>query len=806
MEEVSWDNAMEFCRKLTERERQAGLLPEGYEYTLPTEAQWEYACRAGTTGDYAGNLDEMAWYSSNSGSATHPVGQKQPNAWGLYDVHGNVREWCRDWRGSYPGGSVADPVGPASGEARVLRGGDWISDAGSCRSGLRGGMLWGAPDINVGFRVALAPQVIQAATKTAKPNPLVPTASLREFTVTVDPPDADARIWLRPLSDVEVWSGKAVLKDLPDGEQELTVQAPGYQPFTIRVTVKDGRGSVEAKLVPVWGAVAVTARPGTQVTAVDERTRVTRLGVVPPGGVLAVENRLTVGRYTLHLRHADCSPVMVSKVDLVLGRTIKVAPAQTPLSGELRVFSMPTGAEVRVNGVFAGQTPATLRGQPSEQALRLDVFLPGYRRVEQVVTLKPKEVRSVNVGTLTAESGRIELRLGNAELGLAQVTIDGKPIQVGRVVPNAPFVIEGLEVGSRAVEITHPDYEPWRQAVAVCNQETTTVNVELKPKPGMVPGAANRTAEVSAVRKQLRGAEEGQIWTVPELNLGMVYIKPGTFTMGSPNSEEGHTELESPQTRVTLTRGYWLGKTEVTQAQWEALMGSNPSNFKGADRPVERVSWDDAMEFCRKLTERERLAGRLPEGYEYTLPTETQWEYACRAGTTGDYAGNLDEMAWYGSNSGGATHPVGQKQPNAWGLYDMLGNVYEYCRDWNNSYPGGSVMDLSGPPSRGFIGFRGGFWGAFDCRSADRLFSTGNSNIRYEVAGFRLALAPTTTEGIANSLPTQTAVRVYIVLPGDTAMKIAKKIGASIDDLGKANPGIDWRRLRVGQTINVPGK
>ena len=127
------------------------------------------------------------------------------------------------------------------------------------------------------------------------------------FTVTVDPPDVGARLWLGPLSDVEIKDGKALLKDLPDGEQELTVQAPGYQPFTTRVTVKDGRGSVEAKLVPVRGAVTVTARPGTQVTAVDERGRETRLGTVPPGGVLDVANLLTVGRYTLKLDHADCA-------------------------------------------------------------------------------------------------------------------------------------------------------------------------------------------------------------------------------------------------------------------------------------------------------------------------------------------------------------------------------------------------------------------------------------------------------------------------------------------------------------------
>ena len=136
---VSWIDAIEFCRKLTERERRAGRLPEGYKYTLPTEAQWEYTCRAGTTGKYAGNgnLEDMGWYSRNSGNSTHPVGQKTSNAWGLYDMHGNVWEWCLDWYGDYPTGSVTDPTGPVSGSSRVLRGGYWNLSAWYSRSAYR---------------------------------------------------------------------------------------------------------------------------------------------------------------------------------------------------------------------------------------------------------------------------------------------------------------------------------------------------------------------------------------------------------------------------------------------------------------------------------------------------------------------------------------------------------------------------------------------------------------------------------------------------------------------------------------------
>ena len=199
-------------------------------------------------------------------------------------------------------------------------------------------------------------------------------------------------------------------------------------------------------------------------------------------------------------------------------------------------------------------------------------------------------------------------------------------------------------------------------------------------------------------------------------------------------------------TQVTLTKPYWLGATEVTQGQWEAIMGNNPSNFKGVNLPVDSVSYEDALAFCRKLTERERAAGRLPAGYEYSLPTEAQWEYACRAGTkgdyAGDYAGNLDAMGWYDGNSGKKTHEVGGKQANAWGVYDMHGNVWEWCADWyGDKLPGGSVSDFKGAASGSYRVNRGGCWGndAAYCRSAYR--NRLSPGFRFDRLGFRLALS-----------------------------------------------------------------
>ena len=210
--------------------------------------------------------------------------------------------------------------------------------------------------------------------------------------------------------------------------------------------------------------------------------------------------------------------------------------------------------------------------------------------------------------------------------------------------------------------------------------------------------------------------------------LELCWCSPGAFMMGSPMNEAGRTADET-QHSVTMTKGFWMGKYEVTQGQWERVIGNNPASFKGVRNPVEQVSWDDCQEFILKLNV-------LVPGRGFRLPTEAEWEYACRAGTATVFhygndldasMANFDGRYPYGYGKKGQyrkmTTPVGSFRPNEWGLYDMHGNVWEWCQDWYGDYPAGSETDPTGPGSGSYRVIRGGGWADYArfCRSADRI-------------------------------------------------------------------------------------
>lgn len=231
-------------------------------------------------------------------------------------------------------------------------------------------------------------------------------------------------------------------------------------------------------------------------------------------------------------------------------------------------------------------------------------------------------------------------------------------------------------------------------------------------KPTPAPAPAEPTASYA-----------NGVLTVGSVTYKFVYVAPGTFTMGATPEQEAPDNDEKPAHQVTLTNGYYIGQTEVTQALWKAVMGSNPSLFKGDDLPVESVSWNDCQDFIARLNDM--------TGQRFRLPTEAEWEYAARGGHQSrgtQYSGaySLDNCAWYTDNSGAKTHSVATKQANELGIYDMSGNVWEWCQDWYGSYSSNAVTNPTGPISDSGRVNRGGGWGyiARDCRVASRGVNT----------------------------------------------------------------------------------
>ncbi len=243
------------------------------------------------------------------------------------------------------------------------------------------------------------------------------------------------------------------------------------------------------------------------------------------------------------------------------------------------------------------------------------------------------------------------------------------------------------------------------------------------------PGGGNFSSQQGASTITIR---------VGNVSFDMVKVEAGSFIMGCTGEQGGECYYdESPYHRVTISQDYYIGKFEVTQELYEAVMGVNPSNWKAFDRPVERVSWNDAMEFCAELS---RMTGR-----RFTLPTEAEWEYAARGGrksTNAKYSGSasVSNVAWYDGNSGNQTHPVGKLRPNELGIYDMSGNVFEWCLDWYGSYSSASQTDPMGPGSGSSRVLRGGGWGygARYCRVSNRNGSA--PGYRYGYNGFRVVL------------------------------------------------------------------
>ena len=422
------------------------------------------------------------------------------------------------------------------------------------------------------------------------------------------------------------------------------------------------------------------------------------------------------GEYTLAL-HKDGYVDAMQMLTISRGRTAEVDVKLVKQMGSLNITCSPPNAHIYFDGAYKGTAGA--------QGLKLDYLSVGNYNVKAEADSYYPEEKSVEVyyNQTTQVSFSLKPKPGAVFVmstpGGAEVYLDNKK-QSGKT----PYKVNDVSTGSHRVKVYLGGYETAEKSVSVDAEKTATVSfdlvkVEVPTAPPTIGG----------------GSISGDKVTGPLSGMTFVKIPGGSFQMGSNDGDSN----EKPVHKVTI-RPFYMMTTEVTQGMWKKVMGNNPSNFKGDNLPVERVSWNDCQAFLKKLN------SKYP-GKTYRLPTEAEWEYACRAGTTTKYySGNRDSdlgrVGWYRGNAGSKTHPVGQKSPNSWGLYDMHGNVYEWCSDWYGDYPSGSMTDPQGPSSGKYRVLRGGSWssGAYYCRSAIRYYSPPSST--YNIYGFRIVFSP----------------------------------------------------------------
>jgi len=886
---VSWDDAVEFCAKLSN-------LPEekaaGRWYRLPSEAQWEYACRAGSTGRYSfsagGNgmpkeyeehrLSAYGWFGDNAGGMPHAVGLKRVSAWGLYDMHGNVWEWCQDWHDKYYYASspTDDPAGPPAGSARVGRGGSWGHPAGFCRSAHRGHDLPGYRHDGLGFRVSL----VLADTAAGRTKMGHATDAAQPSTGATAGKPSPTPPGPNPQSPIPLTVGSLVG---PDGKWKLPPGAPppAVAPFDEKKAKEHQDGWAKQLGVPV----EITNSIGM------------KLVLIPPGEFLMgspkelIEEELKArGDDQFFKDHLPSEgpqrPVRITRPFYFAVYDVTQEEYQRVMGNNPSWFCATGSGKDAVDGFDSKRFPVEqvlwdeavefcrkLSEMPEEKAARRRYCLPTEAQWEYAcragstgrysfgspLNTTPKEYdehglsdygwfngnaggRPHAVGRKQASAWGLYDMHGNVwqwcqdwydEGYYAKSATDdpaGPPGGANRVVRGCSWMHPvGLcrsairhywkpgegnrDVGFR-VSLVLPDTAAERAKVSRITQaaQPSAGSTANKPAPAAVSPAAQSLVQLPAVGSLV--AADGK-WNLPvgapvpavapfdppkakehqegwakhlgvpveitnSIGMKLLLIPPGEFLMGSPK-ELIEEELKAhgddkwyrdqvkdggPQHRVRITTPFYFGVYDVTQEEYQRVMGRNPSEYsatgegkakvEGQDTkrfPVEQVSWDDAVEFCRELSNlpQERTAGRW-----YRLPTEAQWEYACRAGSTGRYSFSLGSDAipkesdektlcdygWFGDNSGGRTHAVGRKRANAWGLYDVHGNVWQWCQDWYDKdyYAASPADDPTGAPGGPERVRRGGSQelSARFCRSARRiLFVPG---LRLGVLGMRVSL------------------------------------------------------------------
>lgn len=581
-------------------------------------------------------------------------------------------------------------------------------------------------------------------------------------------------------------------------ELEIPVEAAGVEELTV-------------ELKPAWTDIEIHTEPEAAVSVIDARGVEIELGVANEEGTFSLRKGIFAGTYEILVKKEGYEPKSIENQSIEFGAVSKIDAPLLPLPADVKVLSEPAGAAIVINEVEVGMTPLDLDDViPSDQYMVI-ARLDGYRSIGRRIDVEPGADLTIDFGKLVPLSGSLRFKLsvlgeGAPELKTLydelEVLIDGEPEHFGSKA------LENIPVGERTIQLRHPLYISGEETIEIEDRAEHNLEFALSPRPGVidlrVPGGLepeiriNRKAITledymikvpanAAFEFELRirnhltmvrnfqlapnetivwdvnpvpipGPTEGQSWTLPYFGVPFSWVPAGEFMMGSSLEEHARLPNEGPQTEVSITKGYWIGTYEVTQAQFSEIMERNPSQFKKPAHPVENVSWRDAKIFCNLLTNFEQDAGRLPAGYIYRLPTEAEWEYAARGGTSTPFFFGEEADASMGNfnglyprsrkdgvrNSGGyGTKTVGRYEANAFGLFDVHGNVREWTLEMYNGRLEGTPLVDPKPRTEGErISVRGGGWddSAIRVRSAAR--EQVSPDTVSNALGFRVVLAP----------------------------------------------------------------
>ena len=532
------------------------------------------------------------------------------------------------------------------------------------------------------------------------------------------------------------YSNSVYMVYMMKGSKFLEVRLEGYLPVKINFT-DYGYSGVESLSTYV---LSITL-PNVVGQSVDDGMRYFTLTYSPQNATIYLDDeikpieqpgmfKIRLPRGTTHSYRVEAGGYESAGESFTMGNE-RLSKTVTLVSNKARltVTCATAGAEIYIDEVrredttSGGQTK--WEGELGQGNHLIEVRKDGYHTRQESIDLQAKQQRTVELPALLARVGQLDVSYMPLD---AEVLIDG--VKRG----TSPDVFRDILVGTHHVEIRKEGYQSETKTVTIAEGQTATLNGSLTEIASTT--SVTTTSSTTGTTTSSSSSQAKQTFTVNGVSFTMVRVEGGTFTMGA-TKEQGKDAYdgEKPAHQVTLST-YDIGETEVTQELWEAVMGSNPSEFQGAKRPVECVSWDDCQTFIRKLN--------AATGRKFRLPTEAEWEYAARGGNRSKgykYSGsnNINKIAWYIVNSAEETHNVSTKKANELGLYDMSGNVKELCNDWFGHYSEAPQMNPKGPENGTYFVRRGGCWSddPRECRISDRLF-VGNEGISH--LGFRLVL------------------------------------------------------------------